>query len=279
MNTMLDNIPFVVIKEYFFKNTASTMINFVKKIAAMAKEAFNNPDDNVAQDNSATDKNSKGVGSAKKEGNSMMDKIKSTFQDRGLKESVIDLPYQLYCGLRKKLFGNTYIFPYIVDESTIINSSGNTGEWPAPGEQGGLKGLITNATQMLGGLVTSLSGSQATPATLFPAPTWSPGNGGDPVEFKFDLVLINDHIVKSRNNYMCVNTIIHNNRQMQKAILMFPGALYELWLPTGQRHLMCTATFQLYPLGLNRMTPTGFFGGNSSTSGANFPIGVNQGNI
>ena len=32
METMLNNVPYVVVKEYFFKNTASTMIDFVKKI-------------------------------------------------------------------------------------------------------------------------------------------------------------------------------------------------------------------------------------------------------
>ena len=75
-------------------------------------------------------------------------------------------------------------------------------------------------------------------------------------------MLINDHIIKARNNYMCVNTIIHNNRSIQKAILQFPGALYEIWLPTGQRHLMCTGNFTLTPLGLNRRAPKDFFAGN-----------------
>lgn len=85
-------------------------------------------------------------------------------------------------------------------------------------------------------------------------------------------MLINDHIIKARNNYMCVNTIIHNNRAIQKAILSFPGALYEIWLPTGQRHLMCTGEFNLYPLGLNRRAPKRFFNG-GSVPGANFEIG------
>jgi hypothetical protein len=40
---MLDNIPYVVVKEYFFKNEASNMINFVKKIAGAAKEAVTKP--------------------------------------------------------------------------------------------------------------------------------------------------------------------------------------------------------------------------------------------
>jgi hypothetical protein len=92
------------------------------------------------------------------------------------------------------------------------------------------------------------------------------------VEFAFDLVLINDHIIKARNNYMCVNTIIHNNRSLQKAILAFPGALYEVWLPTGQRHLMCTGTFKLFPLGLNRRVPVNFFA-KGSVPGATFDIG------
>jgi hypothetical protein len=74
---------------------------------------------------------------------------------------------------------------------------------------------------------------------------------------------------------MCVNTIIHNNRAIQKAILNFPGALYEVWLPTGQRHLMCTGDFKLSPLGLNRMTPDDFFKG--GYDGANLRIGVDRG--
>ena len=39
MDKMLDSVPFVVVKEYFFKNTASTMINFIKKIVGMVNEA------------------------------------------------------------------------------------------------------------------------------------------------------------------------------------------------------------------------------------------------
>ena len=38
MDAMLDNIPYIVVKEYFFKNTASTMIDFVKKIITFATE-------------------------------------------------------------------------------------------------------------------------------------------------------------------------------------------------------------------------------------------------
>ena len=79
---------------------------------------------------------------------------------------------------------------------------------------------------------------------------------------------------------MCVNTIIHNNRSMQKAILAFPGALYEVWLPTGQRHLMCTGDFKLNPLGLNRKVPKNFFKGEGGQAGgAWFAIGSNMGNI
>ena len=74
---------------------------------------------------------------------------------------------------------------------------------------------------------------------------------------------------------MFANTIIHNNRSIQKAILNFPGALYEVWLPTGQRHLMCTGDFKLSPIGLNRMTPDDLFRG--GYEGANLRIGVDRG--
>lgn len=40
MDTMLNNIPYVVVKEFFYKNVASTMMDFVAKIAGQAKEAL-----------------------------------------------------------------------------------------------------------------------------------------------------------------------------------------------------------------------------------------------
>ena len=45
MKTMLNNIPYVVVREYFFKNTASTMMNFLRKIMGAIKEAKESPPD------------------------------------------------------------------------------------------------------------------------------------------------------------------------------------------------------------------------------------------
>ena len=282
MDDMLDNIPFVVVKEYFFKNTASTMMSFVKKIMGAAQQATKSPGKGDEQGSSNQDEgSSQGAGSAKSSGGSLFDKVKEVFHNVTLKQAAIDIPYLLYCGLRQKVYGNTYIFPYIVQSgSTTINSASNASEW-GNGEGGGglletLKGMINSAANLIGGIAAGITGSQAKVANLFPAPTWG-GPGNDKVQFQFDLILINDHIVKSRNNYMCVNTIINNNRSIQKAILVFPGALYEVWLPTGQRHLMCTGDFKLMPLGLNRKTPTGFFNGGEA-AGAQFEIGVDMGN-
>lgn len=136
--------------------------------------------------------------------------------------------------------------------------------------------MVQKGAQMIGNTVAGLMGSQARVANIFPAPTWDNSNAGDHVSFSFELMLINDNVIKARNNYMCVNTIIHNNRQIQKAILAFPGALYEIWLPTGQRHLMCTGDFKLYPIGLNRRVPDNFFGMDEA-HGAKFSIGTVHG--
>jgi hypothetical protein len=114
MDTMLNNVPFVVVKEYFFKNTASTMIDFVKKIAGMVQGAKDAPKDDTSADTTVTEKSSQGAGDAKSTGNSFMDKVKEIFHDIPLKPMVIDIPYILYFCLRQKVYGNTYIFPYIV---------------------------------------------------------------------------------------------------------------------------------------------------------------------
>ena len=44
MDDMLNLVPYIVVKEYFFKNTASTMVDFVAKIADGVDKAFNKPD-------------------------------------------------------------------------------------------------------------------------------------------------------------------------------------------------------------------------------------------
>ena len=276
MNTMLNSLPYVVVKEYFFKNTASTMLDFVKKIMGAVQQATSEPNDEAKPDDS-NEVESGTAGTLKEKANNLMNKIKKVFYGFGPDKQVIDIPYLLYVGLRKKMYGNTYIFPYIVDNSTLINSASNNSEWN--GESGGLFGMIkklaSTAADMVGGIATSLMGSQAKVANLFPAPTWG-GMGSDKVSFNFDLMLVNDNGLLTRNNYMCVNTIIHNNRAMQKTILSFPGALYEIWLPTGQRHLMCTGDFKLYPLGLNRFAPTNFFK-ETPVKGAQFKIGTEFG--
>ena len=284
MQTMLNNIPYIVVKEYFFKNEASNMLDFVKKIMGAAKEAFDTPKAQQAPIDGSKDASSSGSTSAKDIGNGIIEKVRKAFGEVTLKQAAIDIPYILYCGLRRKLYGNTYIFPYIVSSSTPINNASNDSEWNEKGGMlQGIKDMIQNVTNLVGSFAMSMIGSQAAPAELFPAPTWK-NNNQDKVQFEFDLILINDHVMKARNNYMCVNTIINNNKSVQKAILAFPGALYEVWLPTGQRHLMCTGTFTLYPLGLNRKVPTDFFqgtagGATEQGNATRFKIGSDNGDV
>jgi hypothetical protein len=44
MDDMLNRVPYIVVKEYFFKNTASTMVDFVANIAKNVDETFPKPD-------------------------------------------------------------------------------------------------------------------------------------------------------------------------------------------------------------------------------------------
>ena len=100
MDDMLNNVPFVVVKEYFFKNTASMMIDFVKKIAGMSNDAKTSAKEDAAAETSAGEVSSQGVADAKSSGNSFMDKVKEIFSNIKLKPMVIDIPYILYFCLR-----------------------------------------------------------------------------------------------------------------------------------------------------------------------------------
>jgi hypothetical protein len=154
---MLDMVPYVVVKEYFFKNTASTMINFVKKIFKLVKDSSQPANDENGGESS-------GSPDAKKSGDSWLDKIMEKFRNVGVKDLVIDIPYALYCGLRSKVYGNTYIFPYIVQSgSTVINQASNASEWgngeAGEGALGALKNMASTAVRLIGGLAANLTGS------------------------------------------------------------------------------------------------------------------------
>ena len=144
MNAMLDRIPFIVVKEYWFKNTASMMLDFIQKIMGMAFEAWDKPKDSNEPVSTENAKESSGSQDAKSTGNKIIDAIKEKFQTATLKDAAITLPYALYFCLRKKVFGNTYVFPYIVGSSTLINSASNESEWNEKGTglMEGLKQLV-----------------------------------------------------------------------------------------------------------------------------------------
>lgn len=112
--------------------------------------------------------------------------MKDVFQNVSLKQMAIDIPYILYAGLRAKQFGNTYIFPYLANDSTLINQSSNAAEWGNGDAEGGfmesLKAAANHAIGMVGGIATSLAGSQAAAAEVFPAPSWQgPGSNKDKI--------------------------------------------------------------------------------------------------
>ena len=160
MDTMLNNIPFVVVKEFFFKNQADTMINFVKKIMGLAKEAYSNVKDALS---TLPDKNNQGPEGAKNNGTTLLEEVKKTFVNITLDKAALEIPYTLYCTLRAKQYGNTYIFPYIVDSSTIINSASNASEWGNGETTGSLmdyfKGIVSNIANVAGGIATAITGS------------------------------------------------------------------------------------------------------------------------
>lgn len=160
MDDMLNNIPFVVVKEYFFKNTASTMIDFVKKIAGMAQNASESPGDDAPADTGAGEESSQGAGDAKSTGSKFMDKVKEIFNDIPLKPMVIDIPYILYFCLRQKQYGNTYIFPYIVNSGTVINEASNESEWGKDDSIFGvIKDMFAKGAEMVANIAAQASGS------------------------------------------------------------------------------------------------------------------------
>lgn len=114
MDDMLNNIPYIVVKEYFFKNTASTMIDFVKKIMGTVQQVRESLKNDDSPPSNEDDKSSQGSADAKGTGNRFLDAVMKKFEKVELKTAAIDIPYILYIGLRRKQYGNTYIFPYIV---------------------------------------------------------------------------------------------------------------------------------------------------------------------
>ncbi len=89
-----------------------------------------------------------------------MDKVKDIFTNIPLKPMVIDIPYILYFCLRQKVYGNTYIFPYIAPTGTVINEASNESEWgEAKSIFGTIKDMIAKGAEMVANLAATASGS------------------------------------------------------------------------------------------------------------------------
>lgn len=66
METMLNNVPYVVVKEYFFKNTASMMANLFHQVIALSHEITQKPGE----------ANANVVDKVKEYGNKLLEKAK-----------------------------------------------------------------------------------------------------------------------------------------------------------------------------------------------------------
>ena len=89
-----------------------------------------------------------------------MDKVKEIFNDIPLKPMVIDIPYILYFCLRQKQYGNTYIFPYIVNSGTVINEASNESEWGKDDSIFGvIKDMFAKGAEMVANIAAQASGS------------------------------------------------------------------------------------------------------------------------
>lgn len=240
IDKVLNTTPYVFVKEYFMRNNVSSAVNLFQ--GALEGKADPPASDEAAQPSAIK---------AKTEELTQIIKDAFVTLDDPL-EQVITMPFVLYHRLKAKLYGNQYVFPYNPKDFALAQSS-NTEEWGGEGLLSTLTSGLMNATN---GLTGMLGFGVAKP---FPAPTWKLPDGGTKWSMSFDLNLLNDEFIRARNNYMCSNTIINNNRWIQKTILGFPGALYEVLIPTGLRELMCTGSFTLKPLGVNRHVPHNFF--------------------
>ena len=241
IDNVLNDFPYIKINEYFMRNNVSSVINLFQ--AATEGKAEQKDAAEVSQPSEI-----------KAHAHALVDIVKNMLAEVELPFShAVNIPFTLYHKLKGKMYGNKYRFPYVPAENPITRSS-NLNEWGS--NEGVLEKLIGGALQGLNA-ITGYTGIGV--AKPFPAPTWKLTDGGSNWQLNFELNFINDEYTKARNNYMCANTIINNNRWIQKGILAFPGALYEIAVPTGVRELMCAAEFQLKPLGVNRHVPPGFF--------------------
>ena len=242
INSVLNTFPYIIIGEYFMRNNVSSTLNLIQ---AVTKSKADKED--AAQASEPAD-----IQSITQ---TLNDKIKAFFEQVGQPGvQVIDMPFVLYHRMKAKLHGNEYRFPYIPGDNPITKAS-NSSEWN--GQGGILTSMINKGAGFLNAAEDTLGFGFAKP---FPAPTWKlPDSGGYQWDLTFTLNLINDEFMHARNNYICANTLLNNNRWIQKAIIEAPGALYDISVPTGVRELMCTGDFTLRPLGVNRHVPDLFF--------------------
>ena len=153
ISTVLNEFPYVKVMEYFMRNNVSSAINLFQGLTEGAES-----EDSKEENQPATIKDN---------AKSLIDLVKEKFAEIPLPEmQVIHIPFKLYHKLKAKLYGNTYVFPYIPKGNPITVSS-NDSEW---NENGGLLSGIQNSLLGAANGITGMLGVGV--AKPFPAPTW-----------------------------------------------------------------------------------------------------------
>ena len=174
--------------------------------------------------------------------------------DADVSKAIYDFPFTLYYLFQSSLTTNIYEFPCILPDGRLYASSGHEG-WTAGSNEISLMGMLGKIP-----LVNTFLKSTLNNVSVAFMPWWDAESGRKTIEpdvnVKFHL--FNDNLDKAIANFLCVNTLIANNRWYQYKFYQHSPALYEIKLEGSNRLFACTCNSIVRSIGNLRQPPARF---------------------
>lgn len=258
LNSILDAIPGIQIREYQPDTKLDQALNIIKPLYEKFKTKFLGDKDFFEEfkiddfkkkllDLPNTLNRALNDGTYKSIENYLNVEMRNKYAKKD--KLLVDSIFTIYYLLQTSTTNNWYTIPGITSSKDLYNSSGSAG-WLDGSSSVSLMPKFIKDIPLLGSVVNSMFGNVGIDYT----PWWNPESGSKTKEpeIKIEFDLFNDTLEAAKANFIFVNTLIAGNRWVQYGLFRGSSSLYDIKLEGYNRLFACAGDISVSYKGVLR---------------------------
>ena len=187
---------------------------------------------------------------------------------------IMKMPFFFYYTFLSSTTLNIYEFPCKLDNDLLYSSDGTAGWGGTAFDLQSVQDKIRAFSGAAGAIADALLGNIR---MMYLAP-WNAMEGWktNDTDIQLKVYLFNDTIETAVTNFICVNTLIGNNKYAQYGVFQTGPSLYDVQVEGSNRLFACTGKFQVNAKGPMREPPYEFFKKLIDNKGSHVSMSVEQ---